>query len=298
MPAKLSIEFAKNLAVKNGGECISDTYVNGRTHLMWKCSQGHEWQASLMNVKNRNSWCPVCAKRVPHGIEVAQKLAEKHGGKCLSGEYKNSKGILLWECKNKHTWATPLSSIMHQKTWCAICSGRAKLSIEIACELAVANGGECLSTEYINSRFPLRWRCKEGHEWSTPLFNIKVSKHWCPGCSLSKFQRRCREVIECILGPCLNNHRPKFLQTKNVSSSLELDLYYPNLGLAIEVQGEQHRRRIPYFQETESEFHSQLQRDQLKRDLCEKNWVILAEVWFDEDPEIVIPEFLRSNQFI
>ncbi|CAG8674565.1 34822_t:CDS:2 [Gigaspora margarita] len=37
----------------------------------------------------------------------------------------------------------------------------------------------------------------------------------------------------------------------------------------------------------------QLVRDQLKRELCDENCIVLIEIWYYEDPDIVIPEFLN-----
>ena len=43
------------VAINKGGE---NEYINGSSHLRWKCVKGHEWNATL---KNRDSWCPICA---------------------------------------------------------------------------------------------------------------------------------------------------------------------------------------------------------------------------------------------
>lgn len=48
-------------ARRRGGDCISDCYINNRSNLEWKCSEGHTWTATCNNVVRCNSWCPVCA---------------------------------------------------------------------------------------------------------------------------------------------------------------------------------------------------------------------------------------------
>lgn len=57
---RFSIEVAKELAKSRGGKCLSDSYVNNSEPLLWECSDGHRWQASLGSVKDRKSWCPYC----------------------------------------------------------------------------------------------------------------------------------------------------------------------------------------------------------------------------------------------
>jgi hypothetical protein len=75
---------------------------------------------------------------------------------------------------------------------------------------------------------------------------------------------------------------------------LELDIYYPQYGFAIEVQGKQHEQHIKYFHKDPEEFKKQLMRDQLKKELCEENSIVLRYVWYYEDPYIVIPNHLRE----
>ena len=58
-----SIADMQDLAKSRGGECLSKDYINQQLKLKWRCGSGHEWDAKPSNVKNKNSWCPICAKR-------------------------------------------------------------------------------------------------------------------------------------------------------------------------------------------------------------------------------------------
>lgn len=60
-----------------------------------------------------------------------------------------------------------------------------------------------------------------------------------------------------------------------------LDIYIPDLNLALEHQGEQHYKAISAFG-GEAAFQRNLERDVLKRRLCEENGVHLIEIRFDE----------------
>ncbi|WP_179405475.1 hypothetical protein [Burkholderia guangdongensis] len=51
---------AQAVADARGGLCLSDEYVNARSHLVWQCHRGHVWPANLDNVKNKGRWCPDC----------------------------------------------------------------------------------------------------------------------------------------------------------------------------------------------------------------------------------------------
>ena len=50
------------IAKERGGKCISSEYVTARKKLKWECAKGHTWEAVPDCVKNRGSWCPICAK--------------------------------------------------------------------------------------------------------------------------------------------------------------------------------------------------------------------------------------------
>lgn len=69
---KWSIHDMRELATKKGGECVSRKYVNNKTQLRWRCSQGHEWPAIPANVL-RGAWCRACAAR-----ERGQKLRRRN----------------------------------------------------------------------------------------------------------------------------------------------------------------------------------------------------------------------------
>ena len=73
----------------------------------------------------------------------------------------------------------------------------------------------------------------------------------------------------------LRNIRPSWLK------GLEIDIYVPRKKIAIEYQGEQHRKPVPDFG-GKNTYISQKKNDQLKRKYCKENKVQLIEYWFDE----------------
>ena len=46
---------------KNGDLTPSDVLPNSGKKVWWKCSEGHEWQATIAS-RNGGRGCPVCAK--------------------------------------------------------------------------------------------------------------------------------------------------------------------------------------------------------------------------------------------
>lgn len=193
MNRKYDIKYCKIFAKMKSGRCLSKIYVNTKTKILWKCKNNHTWEAMLATVKDKNSWCPICAikigseKRKLDGLKIAKQIAEKHNGVCLSTGYINIKTKMKWQCKNNHIWQAHLNSVKN-KTWCPECfniSRSEKLRIanglEIAQEISKNKYGLCLSTKYINVMTKMLWKCKKGHIWETTLHHIK-NNHWCPEC--------------------------------------------------------------------------------------------------------------------
>ncbi|RIA98807.1 hypothetical protein C1645_812295 [Glomus cerebriforme] len=98
--------------------------------------------------------------------------------------------------------------------------------------IAQEQDGMCLSTEYINANTQMLWRCAKGHEWSTTLYRIKNMRRWC-----------------CIC-------QPDFLKIPEYPRGLELDIYYPQYGFAIEIQGKQHEQYVKHFHKDLEEFET------------------------------------------
>ena len=59
---KKDIDFFKDLAKKNNGQCLSDKYINSISPLLWRCEKKHEW-SSLPHRITQGSWCSVCINK-------------------------------------------------------------------------------------------------------------------------------------------------------------------------------------------------------------------------------------------
>ena len=115
-------------------------------------------------------------------IKVIQKIAKERGGKCLSSKYINTRTKLQWECKEGHRWWQTPSNVISNKSWCIICAGKKKYTIDEMQDLAKSKGGICLSKEYKNANTKLHWECRKGHKWKTTPSNIINAGRWCPKC--------------------------------------------------------------------------------------------------------------------
>ena len=99
----------------------------------------------------------------------------------------------------------------------------------------------------------------------------------------SKGELICRGFLEQKYGVPFSKARPKFLQNPVTGGiyNLELDCYNPELKLAVEYNGIQHYKYIPYFHKNKEAFLNQKYRDEMKRTKCKENGIRLIEVPYD-----------------
>ena len=96
----------------------------------------------------------------------------------------------------------------------------------------------------------------------------------------SRGEIECRRVMKKIFNKPFNKDRPDFLQNPVTGGryNLELDCYEESLRLAVEYNGVQHYKFVPYFHKNKEAFYNQKYRDDMKRRLCKDNRVNLIEV--------------------
>ena len=75
-------------------------------------------------------------------------------------------------------------------------------------------------------------------------------------------------------------------------TALYFDFYLPGLRLLAEVQGEQHRKYVPWFHHTPEGFRAQRRRDALKREWCAANKLTLCSL--DDDRRDEWADVLRQ----
>ena len=96
----------------------------------------------------------------------------------------------------------------------------------------------------------------------------------------SKGETECRKVLEYMFRKPFNKARPDFLRNPVTGGNfnLELDCYNRELRLAVEYNGAQHYKYIPYFHRNKEHFMNQKYRDDMKRRICKENGIMLVEV--------------------
>jgi predicted lactoylglutathione lyase len=169
---------------------VSGKGISGK--YKFTCEEGHSWVTNAYNVINGNTWCSQCQKL---NLEIAQKEAEKHGGKCLDDNYENRREEMTWQCSEGHIFKAPLGRIRNNGGWCKKCRDDSlKHDISVAHKIASEKRGKCLSSEYVNLETNLKWECKNGHVWDACLGNV-MGNAWCNKCVMIKRREKCLDKI-------------------------------------------------------------------------------------------------------
>lgn len=292
------LKEAREIASAHGGQLLSTDYVNSREHLRWRCTIGHEWDASLTNTK-KGKWCPWCAGNKVDAVaqlERARDRATSMGGALLSDAYVGNKVPMRWRCKEGHEWEAAFSTVVNRGAWCSLCAGRTVVpeeQLELACSTATRKGGKCLSTKYVRNAEPMEWECERGHKWKAAFYSVVQGGTWCPVCSDGLRERLARHAFEALLDVPFKKALPAWLVNPGSKRRLELDGYSELLHVAFEYQGEQHDRVVLPFKMTVERLNRQRERDRIKRDICATQGVRLIEVPSDV-PATDLPKWVHS----
>jgi Probable Zinc-ribbon domain len=297
-----ALENAHAIAQQRDGECLSKTYVDCQTPMLWRCGNGHEWKAGYTAVKSK-AWCPQCGKiKIGNAnrrwdLEKICAIAEERGGSCLEKSFTTIKKQIRWRCSEGHEWEANGQNVIHNKSWCPYCAGKADVTIERLHEAAQKRGGECLASKCEGIKNTVMWKCSEGHTFKASPLHVLHSGSWCRICATSRGESFCRIAFETIFKEKFPNVRPEFL-LRDSGFKLELDGYNSDLKLAFEHHGSHHYKAKDFQNKSDSNsaksaLKHRLQDDLEKKALCQKHEVTLIEI--PEVPSMTKLKELRST---
>jgi len=176
---KLTLQDLEALAEARGGSSLSETCNGSFQKHLWRCSEGHEWDATPVSI-HQGRWCPTCSRlRRRLTLESLRHLAHERGGELLSETYQGALKPLQWRCRKNHVWdSTP----NHVKcgTWCPICASQRQCNSDLQV-MAAQRGGIYLSSTFNGERKIHHWSCSLGHVWEASPRQVRAGI-WCPEC--------------------------------------------------------------------------------------------------------------------
>ena len=192
---------------KNGDLKPENFTANSGQKVWWKCSKGHEWQASI-DSRNKGKGCPICLnKKILKGYNDLATLNPK-----LASEWNCDKNSNLrpedfalgshykawWKCSKGHEWTTTIKS-RNSGMGCPYCSGRYAIKGENDLQTVnptlakewdfEKNNGLTPADVKVNSNYKVWWRCQKGHEWQA-IVASRNRGNGCPYCAWEKRKKK------------------------------------------------------------------------------------------------------------
>lgn len=230
----------KKIAESRGGQLISTEYTNCHAEYEFIDELGNRFKARGYSIKN-GRWSPQTAQArkakslTKYKISDLQKFAETKGGSCLSTEYINDKSPYLWEDSQKRQFTMEWYRVIagqwspYEKSE-TLSKLRTKYTIEDLKNFAISKGGECLSTVYTRLDDEYEWKDRNGNVFCRTWSQIKVVGDVLYGQGASKQET---EVADFISNLGINVVR----NSRKILDGLELDVFLPELNIAIEYNG-------------------------------------------------------------
>ena len=185
---------------KNGELTPSDVTPNSSKIVWWKCSKGHEWQATIAN-RNKGNGCPYCSGRFT--IKNRNDLQTVNPTLAKEWNYEKNDGLtpidvmtgsnkkIWWKCSKGHEWQ---AAVVDRKNGrgCPFCAGKKVLTGYN--DLQTVNPTLTLEWDYekngnltpenfsANSHEKVWWKCSKGHEWQATIASRNNGRR-CPYCS-------------------------------------------------------------------------------------------------------------------
>ena len=274
---KYTIQDCKEWAIAKGGKCLDDVYINKHSLMSWMCAQEHVWRATFHTIMNHNAWCLKCSGKAAYTLQDCHDFAVTKGWTCLATEYPGKDIKMPWLCDKGHRIMVRFGSLVLGKGGCVYCAGTSKYTLQDCCDFACSKKGKCLADEYAHNYTSMPWQCEYGHVWWNSFKKIKQGQ-WCPYCvrQISKAQIDIYERL-CAIFPQLNI----VLNDEATIKPYDLDIYIPELRLAIEYDGE-------YWHYSEWAIKTgAVERMNTKNSLCVNNSITLIRVrekhWLRDD---------------
>ena len=185
---------------KNGNIKPEHFSANSGKKVWWRCSKGHEWQATISS-RNTGHGCPYCAgKKVLKGFNdlltvnpfVAKEWDyEKNDNLKPENFTANSNKRVWWKCSKGHEWLATIAN-RNDGYGCPYCSGRYAVKGEddlltvnptLAKEWNYEKNGNLKPENFTEkSGQKVWWKCDKGHEWQSRIADRNRGRG-CPYCS-------------------------------------------------------------------------------------------------------------------
>ena len=291
-------EFPKLLSLWSPNNVVYPYEVPRKYQALWRCSAGHEFSATGQTVlKSKGEGCAACAGRavnpgvsdlatvVPDAVDIwdheVNPLSPSQVAATSSRKY-------WWRCSLGHPWLASPDKISRGQR-CPYCSNRLllpgfnDLSTVFPSIGEIWSPGNNLSPSqslaYSDKRVKLLCPVNGTEYLESPRRFMRLGA---PCLCASCYRPHSRSAFECSvvesLGALLPSYSPN-LGNRSLIPPYELDIYYPELNLAIECNGSYWHSEAMVKKNHKvdpREYHA------MKRERCGDKGVKLLFIWEDD----------------
>lgn len=241
-----------------------DVLPHSGKKVWWICDQGHSYDMTPQK-RLKGMGCYYCSgHRVSELNSIRSKTPElvkefhpiKNGKYTVDNVSFSSGKKIWWICSEGHEWkATPCSRTAKNSSGkCPYCTGKRAckdncLSVThpyLADQWNYAKNGDLTPQDVTHGSGKLVWWiCEFDHEWKSKINNRSHGRN-CPICASSLKTSFPEQSIYFYLDRIIENVESQF---KFVNFNIEVDVYIPQLKLAIEYDGvffHKKKKRIKY----------------------------------------------------
>lgn len=222
----------------------------------WKCTQGHEWEASIYTRVRMNQNCPQCAGRTGDETvmvsEIPALMLEWHPSNTEDPTKIASRGgkKITWQCQldDRHVWVTTPGQRITAGNGCPVCVGMKVITgvndlasypkfKHLLKEWHEDNVLKPTEMTYSSNKVVI-WKCStnKSHVWSAPLSSRTHLSFptGCPDCAAAnRVSKGEQEIADWLtsLGLTVNQ------SVRGLIGRHELDIFLPDLMVAVEFNG-------------------------------------------------------------
>jgi len=291
MGRKITIDYIRKYVELQGYLLLSLSYTTKKKLLM-VCGNNHLIRMTWDNFKYADKRCIKCynkkrSKKQRLLYNDVKSYIESVNYKLISNNYINCGTKLEFECSEGHKFNMRWSNFKNGQR-CPECkkinlSKIKTLTYEYVKEQIEKNGYKLISEEYKASHKHLLVECNKGHQYKVTYGNF-MQGYRCPICSPT-YSKGEREIAELIINLIPNNKI--LVNDRTMINPLELDVYIPELNLAIEYCG-------LYWHNDE---HITRNYHRTKMDMCREREIRLITIFEDEwinQKDIVVSRLIQT----
>lgn len=225
---------------------------------------------------------------VKHSYEYVKEFMGKEGFTLLSDTYNGARDKLLVRCEHGHEYSVKFNNFKSGNR-CPECAFKSNKPYEHEyVRLKFLESDFIMLDQYTNTHKPIKVYCRKCEKiFMISFHNFDFFKRGCPHCHFkaqskrSKFESSCMDwLLTFVPESIMDVNCIDMIVNPETGRKLELDIFFPSMNKALELQGTYHFKRT----------HATTKRDQLKRDLCEARGIDLkyiAHFDFDDNREAV-----------